>query len=335
VLQPVTKRTLGWGFAAAAWSAAYGGLGLLWALGAPGFPFGRDADRSAVITLFPGAQAWPGGLVIAVLGAVGAVFAGMVAVADLRGRPARWAAWPASIVAVALIAVVPDYRVLLVVAYLPLVVLGAPFGWPPDVDLSLILPWPVLNQFVLIAGGALWAGMAVEARGTNADWSWLRRIGPAATAVAVAVPLVYAATRYAWAAGFPIGLSPDFYRRGQEIGLWTIGAALATVAVLGAILTLGLIQDWGTRFPRWMPFIGGRPVPSDLAVVPALAAAFTVTSAGLMFVRLVAGGRLGEAFVFADEVGWTAIAPELIWPLWGIALALAAFSYRERRRRSG
>jgi hypothetical protein len=307
----------------------------LWALGVPGFPFGRDADRSAVITLVPDAHAWPGGLVIAILGLVGALFAAVVTVADIRGRPARWAAWPASIVAVVLIAVVPDYRVLLVVAYLPLVVLGAPFGWPPEVDLSLILPWPVLNQFVLIAGGALWAGVAVHARGASADWSWLRRIGPAATAVAVGVPLIYAATRYAWAAGFPIGLSPEFYQRGQEIGLWTIGAALATVAVLGALLTLGLIRDWGTRFPRWFPLIGRRPVPTNLAVVPALAAAFIVTSAGLMFVRLVVTGRLGEAFVFADEVGWTALAPELIWPLWGVALALAAFSYRERRRWSG
>jgi hypothetical protein len=316
--------------ATAAWSAAYGLLGLLWALGVPGFPFG-SADRSAVLTLFPDAEARPGGLVIAILGASGASFAVLVAVAGRDGR-LRWAVWAAAIIAFALIVVVPDYRVLLTVAYLPLITLGAPFGWPPDVDLSLVLPWPVLNQFVLIVGGALWAGLAVHASGRMASgWGWLRRIGPAATTVAVGVPLVYAATRYAWAAGVPVGLSPDLYRRGQEIGLWAVGAGLATVAVIGALLTLGLVQDWGVRFPRWLPLVGGHPVPTNLAVIPALAAAFVITSAGTMFVRLVATGRLAEAFVFADDVGVAALAPELLWPLWGVALALAAVSYRERR----
>jgi hypothetical protein len=57
-----------------------------------------------------------------------------------------------------------------------------------------------------------------------------------------------------------------------------------------------------------------------------------ITSAGMMFVRLVLTGRLDETFAFANEVGWAAIGPELLWPIWGVALALAALGYRERRR---
>jgi hypothetical protein len=338
--RPRTRLTL----AAAAWSAVYGVLGLLWASGVPGFPYGRSGDPSAAATLFPDATVWPGALVIAILGTCGALFGAAVAMADPRGRFLRSGVVAGAIVAVALIAILPDYRVLLAVAYLPLIVLGAPFGWPPDVEIGFVLPWPVLNQFVLIAGGALWAGLAVESRrravedrsgeAGDAIGEWLVRVGGPATVVAVAVPLLYAATRYAWALGIPIGLSPALYEQGRQIGLWMVGAGLATVALVGALLTLGLIQDWGVRLPRWLPVIGGHTVPTNLAVLPALAAAFVVTSAGMMFVRLFVTGRLGRAFVFAEDLGWVAIVTELLWPIWGAALALAAISYRERRLRS-
>jgi hypothetical protein len=60
---------------------------------------------------------------------------------------------------------------------------------------------------------------------------------------------------------------------GQEIGLWWAGTGLATIAVGGALLTLGLVQRWGEVF-----------IP--LAVVPASLISVLVTAAGLMFVRM-------------------------------------------------
>ena len=48
---------------------------------------------------------------------------------------------------------------------------------------------------------------------------------------------------------------------------------LATIAVGGALLTLGLVQRWGKVF-----------IP--LAVVPASLVSVLVTAAGLMFVRM-------------------------------------------------
>jgi hypothetical protein len=41
--------------------------------------------------------------------------------------------------------------------------------------------------------------------------------------------------------------------------IWLAGAALATLAVGGATLTLGLVQRWGEVYPRWSPSVGGKP----------------------------------------------------------------------------
>lgn len=95
------------------------------------------------------------------------------------------------------------------------------------------------------------------------------RWGRWATAVAVAVPCLYAATRWAWALGIPLGISEELLREGQAEGIWLAGASLATVAVGGAVLTRGLVQEWGEVFPRWIPFLAGRRVPPALAIVPA------------------------------------------------------------------
>jgi hypothetical protein len=185
----------------------------------------------------------------------------------------------------------------------PLVLLGAPVGWPVG-DYRDAVPWPVVNQFVCVAGGAAWAAAAL-------------------------VPLVYAATRGAWALGVPLGLSEELLRRGQAEGAWAAGASLATVAVAGSLLTLGLAQRWGEVFPRWLPTLGGKPVPPALAVVPAALVAVLVTNAGLTFWRKAVLGT--TAFPLSGG-NWAALLPELLWPLWGVALGAAALAYYLRRR---
>lgn len=335
-------------WAAGAWSLAYGALGLLWALGTPGFPFGPANDPSAALSVFREARADVGGAVIAVLGLLGVAVA--VAMTRPRGRGIFSTALIgfAWVVAGGLILVVPDYRPLLGVAYAPIVLLGEPFGWPPDVSLGDVLPWPVLNQVLCMVGGFLWAGAAVayrrRAQGscghcgrTDPPAGWTSpesaaQWGKWATLVAVAVPLLYAVTRYAWALGIPLGITREFLREGQATGLWWAGAALATLAVGGAILTLGLVRPWGETFPRWLPIVGGRRVPPLLAIIPASIVSILVTSAGLMFIRLVLLDTLAETFVFAEDVGWAALGPELLWPLWGAALATATLAYYYRRR---
>ena len=68
------------------------------------------------------------------------------------------------------------------------------------------------------------------------------RWGRWATYLAVIGPLPYAAVRWAWALGIPLGITKKFFREGQETGLWWAGAALSMVDLAGAFLTLGLVQ---------------------------------------------------------------------------------------------
>jgi hypothetical protein len=78
-------RWPGWiGYAAAAWSLTYGALGLYWALGGAGFPFGREKDPdAALLSVLGGARAETFAPVIAGLGLVGVATA--LAMARRRG----------------------------------------------------------------------------------------------------------------------------------------------------------------------------------------------------------------------------------------------------------
>jgi hypothetical protein len=100
---------------------------------------------------------------------------------------------------------------------------------------------------------------------------------------------------------------------------------------------LGLVQGWGEVFPRWMPGLGGRRVPIALAVVPA----------SLISVLLIVGGiviwsalpamaaALESTGVHGSDLTWGIIfqvGPTLLFPLWGLALAVATLGYYYRRR---
>jgi hypothetical protein len=353
---PTHSRTTWWhrwpegiGYAAGSWSLTYGALGLYWALGGAGFPYGFEHDPAAHLSVLANVRPEGAAPFIAALGLVGAVVAGVMARAWGRGvaRAALVAfAWA---VAVWLALLIPDFRLLVVVAYAPILLIGAPFGWPEGVRFSDAVPWPVLNQVVCIGGGLLWAAAAVAYQrrtrvacghcGRADDvvtWTTpaaAARWGNRAVSIAVIVPVVYALTRWAWALGIPFGITEKFFREGQAIGLWWRGAALATVAIGGAMLTYGLIQPWGEVFPRWLPFLARKPVPRALVIIPAALVAVIVTTAGLMFFRLTLSGdfRLGDNPInFEENLG--ALAPELLWPFWGAALSAATLAYYYRTR---
>lgn len=334
------------GYFTAAWSFVYGLLGLSWARGGAGFPFGAEHDRAAMESLLVAVRAPSAAPVIAGLGLVAAVVAIAMTRASGHGLSRALLLAFAWVIAVTLMIVIPDRRVLMAVAYAPLFLIGAPFHWPP-VSFLVAIPWPVINQFILIVGGTLWAATAVvyqrrshhacEHCGRIAGDSdqWMSRAsalrwGTWAVAVAVIVPVIYAATRWAWALGIPLGISQRFLRAGQATGLWWAGAGLATVAVAGAILTLGLVQRWGEIFPRWMLGIAGKRVPLSLAIVPASIVSIIVTSSGIEDLRISLMAT--NSFPAQFEVTWSTLGPTVLWPIWGIALAAATYAYYLRRR---
>lgn len=330
-------------YAAVLWSLLYGVLGLYWMLGGAGFPFGAN-DPDAHFSILRSVTPESGAPVIALLGLLGAVVAWTMARGLGRGKLRVAILALAFMLAFVLVAIVPDARVLVAAAYAPVVLIGAPFNWPPGNYLDA-LPWPVVNQFICIAGGFFWGAAAVvygrrtrEAcvycgRGATGD-EWTSpaaaaRWGRWATYIAAFIPLVYAMTRYAWALGIPLGISEEFLQTGQAEGTWMAGAALGTVAVGGSILTLGLVQRWGEVFPRWFPVVGGKRVPPALAIVPAAVIATMVTAAGLTFVRRTVLGMGTFSLTGGD---WAALGPELLWPFWGVALGAATLAYYYRRR---
>ena len=66
---PRWRRWPEWvGYAAAAWSLIHGVLGLYWALGGAGFPFGSENDPGAALSVLGGGRAEGGAPVIAALG---------------------------------------------------------------------------------------------------------------------------------------------------------------------------------------------------------------------------------------------------------------------------
>jgi hypothetical protein len=334
------RRTIGAG-AAAAFAAGYGTLALAWTVLGRGFPFGttdpgHESSPLRELTPEAGAPSFAGVLLLAA-----------VVLLLLQGRrrlpgPARWAVlgyvWT---VAAALLLVVPDTRLLTVAGYLPVLIVGFPFGYPP-VDYGEVIDWTLVNQMICLAGGLLLARAALRwqfrshdaclrcGRGER-EASWTTPAGAArwgrwAAGVAAAVPASYAIVRLAWAAGIPLGLSPEFLDDMHRTGLVWAGAGLGGFALAGAILTLGLVQRWGEVFPRWMIGLAGKRVPIRLATVPATLVALFVASASVGFFT-----SDGFFTTFTADAGLTTL-PMVAWPLWAAALGGATLAYYLRRR---
>ncbi|GAA4971781.1 hypothetical protein [Actinoplanes utahensis] len=322
---------------AAGWAAAYGLLALGWTITGRGFPFGTGDSRNAdsVLRALDPAVGAPVFAVV-LLAAAAVLFAAG------SGVPAR----PALVgylflVAFALLALVADVRLLTLAGYLPILVIGFPFGWPP-VDYGTIFTWALANQVCAVAGGLLIARAAIRWRrrttgaceacgrsAATAGWATpegAARWGRAVTWIAAIIPALYAATRVAWLAGIPLGITEEFLAEMRRTGMVWAGAGLGSFALVGTILTLGLIQRWGERFPRWIPFARGRRVPIRLATIPASIVAVFVWSASI---SLFTGEGAGALY---DGSGLASRIPMMLWPVWSITLGLAAYAYHLRRR---
>jgi hypothetical protein len=335
--QHAVAHRIGW--IAALWAGTYALVALVWTVTGANFPFGTNLHdlASPLRDLTPGVGA---PLFAAILSVTTLALVTMAAppAARLRGASrATLATWTA-VVATALVAVVPTASVLAILGYAPAIIVGAPFGWPPDFDYGLIFNWPIANQFWCLGGGAL-IGAATVAflRRTRGACVRCGRVADRerdprldrwagwAVGVAVIVPLLYAATRLAWVFNIPFATNrADLDELRANGGQWA-ALALASFAIVGAGLTLGLIRPWGEVFPRWLPGLRGRRVPVTLAVIPATIVSLAVVSAGLDVLTsdpTLAALRRGDGYVL----------PMTLWPIWGAALGLATYAYAVRRR---
>lgn len=317
------------GYAAFLALLLYGSAHTYWALGGHGFPFGAD-DASPEYSAFQhvGRDRLAPWLAGGFLGS--AVVALLMALPGRRRVPTPVLVGASAVAATAVFCTLADFRILGNLAYVFMLKFGA-------------INWTVINQlFAVVSVGLMVASAVVYQRrttgactrcgrtDTGAGWTSPRaaaRWGKKAAYTAVIVPLLYASTRWAWALGIPLGISDELWEEGKRDHLWIFGAALATMGALGSLLTLGLVQRWGEIFPRWMLGLRGRRVPMSLAIIPATLVSVMVTIAGVMYIRLHFQGAFDN-----EKDDWGATVPEMIWPVWGIALAAATLAYYFRRR---
>jgi len=254
-----------------------------------------------------------------------------------------------ALLAVVLLLLMADLSLLSNIAYTPYVLVslltGAGFG-QTFLQVLARTQGGFAHQLLCVTGGFLWLGATINYARRSGDACLVcgRREGPegwtspasaarwgrVAVYVAIAVPVVYALTRYAWVLGIPLGMPVEHLRAGQESGLWIAGLSLANFGLVGAVLMLGLVQRWGEVFPRWMIGLAGRRVPIALAVVPASVVAVMLMVGGITILSSINMMSAGAAAT--GENLWIVAGPTFLFPIWGVALAIGTLGYYFRRR---
>jgi hypothetical protein len=328
------------GYAAAGWSLLYGVLGLYWTAGGEGFPFAPiDEDRLSGSVL-EGSRVEVVAPIMAGLGLLGAVVAVLIARGVGTGRTSALLITVSWIMAIGLTMIIPDYTMLALVAFAPLLLVFTFTGVPGEQDgIGDILYWHRTNLIVLFVGGLLWAAAALAyqrraraacqycgrrrgAPGSGPSQQTLLRWGRWAVAVACLAPLLYEVTRLAWYFGYPLGISTDFLRMMQNTpGMLDVSLGCAIASAAGGVLTHGLVSRWGEVYPRWIWFKAGKPVPPALAVVPASIVSIVIIPAGLMML-----------WTTDTRDSWALYVPSLLWLVWGAGLGAATIAYHLRRR---
>ena len=341
--------------AAVAWSLIYAALGVYWVMSGRGFPYTLETMSDGMGPLlgrFGPGVAW----VFVMMAGIPAAALGTAMLRGLRSGTLR----PLFITAGALLAgilllLMTGLNLLIKVGYFPGAVLGQFPAEKSQAYLAAWMHWTTIHQLLCLTGGFLWLAATVSYARLSGDacrycgrqdgpegWTspdQAARWGRIAVYVAMVAPVFYAITRFAWVLGLPLGLSDEQFRNSQENALVISGAlSLGAFVLVGAVLMLGLVQRWGDVFPRWMIGLAGRRVPIALAVVPASLASVLLIVGGIgiwsgmsqMVAALADGGvegmgSIGEIIIFQ-------LGPTLLFPIWGVALAVATVGYYYRRR---
>jgi len=339
-------------YAAVAWSLVYGALGLYWLVSGRGFPYTPKTVSDGLGPLlgrFGPGVAW----IVVIMAGIPAAGMGAAMLRGVRTKALRPLFITAgTLLAGVLLLLMTGLTLLVLLGYVPYAVLVRFTAEKAHEYLQGWTDWGTIHQLLCLIGGFLWLAATVcyARRSAGACPNCGRRDGPEgwqspnrasrwgriAVYVSMVAPVLYAFTRYAWALGFPLGMTEQYWRTGQQRGTWISGLFLATFGLVGAALTLGLVQRWGEVFPRWMIGLARRRVPIALAVVPASLVSVLLAVGGIVIwsalPQMIARGRAAKDIdvVGAIVVG---VGPTLLFPVWGMALAVATLAYYYRRRK--
>ena len=106
---------------------------------------------------------------------------------------------------------------------------------------------------------------------------------------------------------------------------------LTLLAVLGGVLSLGLIRPWGLVYPQWIPLLGGRRVPPWFPLTPTVLGSVLLAGYALtlpvQIPRAIADAGPDDPFTITG-----ALVGLPILLAWTVALPAAGWSYYRRPR---
>ena len=343
-------------YAAVAWSLIYAALGVYWAVSGRGFPYTPNTvsdGMGPLVGRFGPGVAW----IVVILAGIPAAAMGVAMLRGVRSRALR----PLFITAGALLAGV---LLLLmtglnsaghcsVTSPMPVVSLftGAEFS---QVYLEGWTQWATIHQLLCLIGGFLWLAATVSYARRSGDaclycgrrdgpegWNEpepCRTLGPDRRVCGDGGASLLRPHPLRLGAGVPAGDERGVPASAvKRVGCGSRDSSWRPSAWWGPLLMLGLVQRWGEVFPRWMIGLAGRRVPIALAVVPASLVSVLLIVGGIgiwsglaqMVANLVAGGAEGTEII--GEIIFQ-VGPTLLFPVWGVALAVATLGYYYRRR---
>lgn len=114
---------------------------------------------------------------------------------------------------------------------------------------------------------------------------------------------------------------------------------LSVLSELLAFTAIGLVSTWGEVFPRWVPFLHGRRVPTLAAVIPGAIGATILTAlwtdaAVMSALGRTITGRTAPSDGPLDLHTWQGVLANLLYlPLvaWGPLLGALTVAYYRRR----
>lgn len=130
---------------------------------------------------------------------------------------------------------------------------------------------------------------------------------------------------------------------GNLPGWLPLGVYVVLLSILSELLAftaIGLVSTWGEVFPRWVPFLRGRRVPTMAAVIPGAIGAtiltimWTDSLVMLAFGRTMTGGDIPRDTAMDLHTWQGILATAMYVPLiaWGPLLGAVTYAYYKRRR---
>lgn len=213
-------------------------------------------------------------------------------------------------------------------AFLGVVLPGLALNWLPVlvVIAHVVAAVGLLALAVPVARHSAAQGSAAQGTAVHRLADAVRRARVPVTLLAAACGLPYLIARASWLTPWPL-FGPTREMLDRDPATMVTGLLLGSAMLVGIVLTLGLVLPWGERFPRWLPVVGGDPVPVRLAVVPALLVAVLFTVGGIAMLDL--GAAMEDSGGSVNRLTMWLVLP--FW-LWGPLLALATWGYALHRR---